>query len=59
MITNQKPTTSKSKGIGVIRKQTGRAKSACKGGGSKAEMFNSTAPIKFFSNLEDTVREIT
>jgi len=22
-------------------------------------MFNSTAPIKFFSNLEETVREIT
>ena len=34
----------------------GRAKSACK---EKVELFNSTAPIKFFSNLEETVREIT
>ena len=61
MIT-QKPATktnssSKSKTSAAVRKSTTRAKSACKGG--KAEMFNSTAPIKFFSNLEETVREIT
>ena len=36
---------------------TNRAKSANKG--HKVDMFNSTAPIKFFSNLEETVREIT
>ena len=40
----------------IGKKPVGRAKSACKG---KAELFNSTAPIKFFSNLEETVREIT
>ena len=40
----------------IGKKSVGRAKSACKG---KVELFNSTAPIKFFSNLEETVREIT
>ena len=36
-----------------------RAKSACKGAAGKAELFNSTAPIKqFFSNLEDTVKDL-
>ena len=38
------------------KKSVGRPKSACKG---KADMFNSTAPIKFFSNFEETVKDIT
>ena len=38
------------------KKSVGRPKSACKG---KADIFNSTAPIKFFSNFEETVKDIT
>ena len=48
------PTSLKTKS--GTKRATSRAKSACKG---KAELFNSTAPIKFFSNLEETVRDIT
>ena len=44
-----------SSGKPMLVKASGRTKSANKG---KAELFNSTAPIKFFSNLEDTVREL-
>ena len=38
-----------------LKKSVGRPKSACKG---KADIFNSTAPIKFSSNLEETVKDI-
>jgi len=31
-----------------------RAKSACRG---KSDIFNSTTPIKFFSNLEESIRD--
>ena len=37
-----------------VLKVTNRAKSACRG---KTELFNYTAPIKFFSNLEEGGRE--
>lgn len=37
-----------------VLKVAGRAKSACRG---KTELFNQTAPIKFFTNLEEGGRE--
>ena len=37
-----------------VLKVAGRAKSACRG---KTELFNQTAPIKFFSNIDEKGRE--